>query len=261
MNKFNNNKKLLIANWKMNGNLNLSINFAHKLAALAFLDKQYYQLIICPPFTLLNSLNEIFAKNYVKLGAQDCSKHNFETGAYTGDISAHMLKDVGCDYVIIGHSERRINHSDNNEIIKQKIMAAHNQNLIAILCVGENLLEFKNNLSKQVIKQQLLEAIPNTANEHNLIIAYEPIWAIGTGNSATPDLIQPIIAFIQEILLTKEFDGGLRFENPFKIVYGGSVKKDNTHNLLSIPGINGLLIGGASLILEEMEEIFNECKK
>jgi triosephosphate isomerase len=214
--------KYIIGNWKMNGN---TANKKSLFMAISKV-KTKKRVIICPPFTLLTG------ENYgVKIGAQDISQH--ENGAYTGDISGQMLKDCGAKYVIVGHSERRIKHGETNQIVKAKSEMAIKYGIIPIICVGENANEKKSNKTTTVVKKMLLESIPDNGK---YIIAYEPVWAIGTGKTPTTQEISNVIGTIFNSLPESK-----------TILYGGSVNKDNAHDIMSIPNIDGLLIGGASL--------------
>ena len=183
-------------------------------------------VIICLPFTLF------CGKNYdITIGAQDVSQH--ENGAYTGDISAQMLHDAGVKYVIVGHSERRLHHNEKNNVIKAKSEQAIKYGITPIVCIGETITEKRAGKTETVIKKMLLESVPKSGK---YIIAYEPRWAIGSGKTPTKDEIKTAVKIIVDTLPRK-----------VPIVYGGSVNKDNAHDIVSIPNVNGLLIGGASL--------------
>jgi triosephosphate isomerase len=176
----------------------------------------------------------------LRVGGQDCSTH--DTGAFTGDIAAPMLKDVGCSAVILGHSERRQHHAESDQTVATKAVQAHQAGLMTIICVGETEAQRLAGQEKTVVKQQLDGSIPAGATASNTVIAYEPVWAIGTGKTATPADVADMHAFIRGILVEKMTDGaGVR------ILYGGSVKPDNAAELLAIRDVDGALIGGASL--------------
>jgi len=214
--------KYIIGNWKMNGNISEKKSLFSALAKV----KTRNKIVICLPFTLLNG------ENYgITIGAQDISNH--ENGAYTGDISATMLTASGVKYVIIGHSERRKNHNETNEIVKDKAEIAIKHKITPVICVGETAKEKDSGKTKSVIKKMLMQSIPDSGK---YIIAYEPRWAIGSGKTPTMDEIANAIKTIYENLPT-----------PVPILYGGSVNKDNAHDIISVPHIDGLLIGGASL--------------
>lgn len=239
-------KKLIVANWKMYLNQIEASKLASDLSKIELDNKN--EIIICPPSIHLSTLAKIFSNSQIKLGGQDCSHLSSDFGPYTGEISAKMLEDLGAKYCLVGHSERRTQFGESNAQIKDKISFLHQNNLTAILCIGESLTEKNNNLSLDVLKKQILESIPESFNEENLIIAYEPIWAIGTGISASINEIQNIVINLKEFI-TKEI------EKKIKIVYGGSVNLNNVKEILSIPDLSGVLIGSASLNFDEFTRI------
>ncbi len=195
--------------------------------------------------------NEIvFSSRIFKLGAQDCGFEN--SGSFTGDISAKMLKDVGCEYVIIGHSERRKYYHENNEIIAKKLLTAINHQINPIVCVGENIEVREKNEQQNFVANQLLGAIDKTVQIKRLIIAYEPIWAIGTNKNATREEISQMADFIKDFI-AKNFSNIAEFF----LLYGGSVNSKNSAEILQITNIDGLLVGGASLDAEEFMAIAN----
>ena len=203
--------------------------------------------VVCPPFLYLGNFTN------VKRGAQDCSAH--VEGAYTGEISAAMLADFGCDYCIVGHSERRAMHGETNEIVKAKAKRVIEQNITAIICVGETLEERETNKTKGVVETQIVESLPEGANAKNTVIAYEPVWAIGTGKAATAEDVKDMHDFIRDLLETK-LDSGAEM----RILYGGSVKPSNAAELLNLNNVNGALIGGASLNADDFLAIGNAVK-
>lgn len=214
--------KFIISNWKMNGSM------AEKESMLKSLNgiKTKNKIVLCLPFTLLHGEN-----NGITIGAQDVSNH--DSGSYTGDISASMLKDAGVQYVIVGHSERRLYHDETNEIVREKATVAIKNGIIPIICVGETMEEKNAGHTISVIKKMLLESIPNSGE---YIVAYEPRWAIGSGLTPT---ISEIVTATKAIFDT--------LPTPMPIIYGGSVNQNNARDIISIPYIEGLLIGGASL--------------
>jgi triosephosphate isomerase len=232
------NKPLIIANWKMNLLKNQAIELVSKLSELNDIPSD---LVICPPDLLINLIKN---QTNIPLGAQNCSAQEDDFGAYTGDISAYMLKNIGCEYVIIGHSERRKYQQEDNNIIAKKITKAHDCGLIAIFCVGENLEEREQERSYDIVLNQLT-ALPSSATSENTIIAYEPVWAIGTGKSAS----------LTEINLMHDYIRSVLFEKHFKLVYGGSVKCENAKEILSLEQVDGLLVGAASLDFEQFYKI------
>lgn len=220
--------KLIIANWKMNG----TRASARALAERAASHRAAGQTILCPPFPLLGTVAEILLGTAARLGAQDC--HHEARGAFTGDVSADMLQETGCAYVIAGHSERRRHHGETDALIRDKIRAIHRAGITAIFCLGESLPDREAGKTLEVIGGQLAAGLPETANASNTLIAYEPVWAIGSG--FTPSAA--------EIEAAHTHLAGL---SGLKILYGGSVSAENTAALLAVPGVSGALVGGASL--------------
>ena len=244
-----NNKKLIVANWKMNKSVLIADNFIKELCG-HFRSKSLNicDVAICPSFHLLDSVGKKIITENIKLGAQDCSAFAQNEGAFTGDISAGMLKDLGCDYVIIGHSERRIYNKESNDIVKQKVIHALNAGLDVILCVGENLEQRNNKAYKEFISKMLEESLPEELMSNKVIIAYEPVWAIGTGVSASYNQIEEMHQYLYEKCLS-------RFAMNLNIIYGGSVNSDNAKDILNIDKVYGLLIGGASLDASKFHSI------
>ena len=210
------------------------------------------KVAICPPFVHLRALSELLSGSKIRLGAQNM--HSAERGAYTGEVSAGMLLSVGCHYVILGHSERRQFFGETNASVSQKVSRALDAGLVPIICVGETLKEREANRAREVVAEQvkfaLAEARPATSNA--LVIAYEPVWAIGTGRTATPDMAQEMHALIRE-LLASQF--GKDLASGIDILYGGSMKPGNAKDLLGQPDVDGGLIGGASLQAESFAGI------
>ena len=235
-------KKLIAGNWKMNG----SKQFTNELLAgiadgltqnPAILDACDY--LVCPPsLYITNAISA--AGSDISVGAQDCSAQ--EQGAYTGEISAPMIKDCGARYVILGHSERREYHRETSALVSQKAKSANDAELISIICVGETESERDAGQEEDVVGTQLLESLPETANAVNTVIAYEPVWAIGTGKTASSDDVAAMHRFIRKKLKERLAD----WQN-IRILYGGSMKPENAKELLSTPNVDGGLIGGASL--------------
>ncbi len=198
-------------------------------------------VMIAPPATLLAVMAYALRQGGVELAGQDC--HSAASGAHTGDISAEMLKDAGASAVIVGHSERRADHGETDAVINSKAMAAHRAGVTAIVCVGETLAQRKAGATLAVVAQQLAGSVPDAATADNTVIAYEPVWAIGTGLTPSPDDVAEVHAAIRRDLTTRFGDSGTRI----RILYGGSVKPDNAATLLAIDNVNGALVGGASL--------------
>src|SRR5690606_23005390 len=204
---------------------------------------------VCPPATLLIPLHELLRGSAIALGAQDCSSE--PKGAYTGDISAPMLQDAGCCMVIVGHSERRHGHGESDEQVRAKAVAAHAAGLIAIVCIGETEEQWQAGRTLEVLDGQLRGSLPQGASADNLILAYEPVWAIGTGRTPSADEIARAHGHLRERLEAAVPDGGR-----VRILYGGSVKAANAGEILAIPHVDGALVGGASLDAAEFFAIY-----
>ena len=236
-------KKVIAGNWKMNNDLNESQSLVSGIiSGLGNDDK--CEVIVCPPFTSLNEVHSLVKDSPVKLGAQNMFFE--ESGAYTGEISASMLKSVGCEYVILGHSERRTIFGESDEWINNKIKKAIESGLKVIFCIGETLAQREEGETDAVVKNQIINGLQNVTSENlkTVTIAYEPIWAIGTGKTASPEQAQEVHAFIRNLI--EEIYSKESAENLI-IQYGGSVKPDNAASLLSQPDIDGALVGGACL--------------
>lgn len=238
-----NKDKLIVANWKMNFLYKNAFNFCKKILLKKKLIKNKF--VICPPTTLILQLSSKFKG--ITFGAQDCHYEKF--GAYTGDISALMLKDINCKHVIIGHSERRKYYFEDHIILKRKIESVINAGLIPIYCIGEDINIKRKGKTKNHLLRQLLNTLPKK-NKNKIIIAYEPIWSIGTGNTPTVNEIEDVNLYIKKII-TKI---NLSYEKT-SILYGGSVNKHNSLVFLDNKNIDGLLIGGASLNLNTFSSI------
>ena len=237
---------LVAGNWKMNGSMAGNAELVAGIAAGAP-DAANVRLLICPPFPYLAGVAGAVTGSKVALGAQNVSEH--ESGAYTGEVAASMLGDVGCEYVIVGHSERRTLYGETSAQVAAKFKAALDAGLIPILCVGETLEEREAGATEAVVDEQL-EAVLDVAGVEAFgaaVIAYEPVWAIGTGMTATPEQAQDVHRHIRGVLSAR--DAGVA--EGTLILYGGSMKGDNAAGLLSQPDIDGGLIGGASLKAED----------
>ncbi len=236
---------LIAGNWKMNGGSDA--NAALVRGILSGASDLSCKLLICPPFPYLVPVAEMLRGTPVALGAQNVSEHR--PGAYTGEVAAAMLTDVGCVYVIVGHSERRSLFGESNATVAAKFKAALAEGLVPILCVGETLEQREAGDTEQVIDAQLDAVLEGAGLEGfaRAVVAYEPVWAIGTGRTATPEQAQAVHRHIRERLAAQ--DAGIAERLP--ILYGGSVKGDNAAGLLAMPDIDGGLIGGASLKAEE----------
>jgi len=249
-------KKVIAGNWKMNNDLNSSINLISEIKNLVNTKKPNAGIIICPPFTSLESANTLIKGTQIKLGAQNM--YFEESGAFTGEISASMLLGVGCEYVIIGHSERRTIFSESDQVINKKIKTAVKNNLKPIFCIGETLEEREKEITFKVIEKQVKEGLTGLSENEllNLIIAYEPVWAIGTGRNATPEQAQEVHKFIRE-LISKLYS--TTFAENLIIQYGGSVKPENSKELMAQPDIDGSLVGGACLKAESFVAIIESA--
>jgi triosephosphate isomerase len=236
-------RKVIAGNWKMNLNIHQSQKLVSEIISGLGKDNKA-EVIVCPPFTSLSEVSSLIKDTKVKLGAQNM--HFEESGAYTGEISADMLKSVGCEYVILGHSERRVIFNESDELINKKIITALVKELKSIFCVGELLDQRERGETMQVVSHQINRGLEGVSSEQmkNVIIAYEPVWAIGTGKTATPEQAQEVHSFIRE-LVAKKYTTSVA--ESLIIQYGGSVKPDNSGELLSQKDIDGALVGGACL--------------
>jgi triosephosphate isomerase len=246
-------KKMVIANWKMNKGLVQSQQFADELKK--YLEKHKNlsaEVVICPPFTSIDAVNKKLSGTGVKLGGQNM--YNETMGAYTGEISAGMLKSCGCEYVIIGHSERRQFFHETDAIINKKVLKALDEGLKPILCIGETLQEHEDKITEAIIEGQLEGCLAHISEEGiaNVTLAYEPIWAIGTGKNATAHQAEGVHNFIRKKLKKMYSD---EVSKNTKIVYGGSISPDNAKELFTPATINGGLVGGASLEAESFIKI------
>ena len=227
-----------IANWKMYGNLS-SINTVKNVINLSKKTKfKKIKIIYCPPYTLIRPLTKKLRKSNIQVGAQNCHTDN-EFGAYTGSVNAKMIKSVGGKFVIIGHSENRL-EGDSNKKINLKIKSSLKENLKVIFCIGENLKEKRNKKTNKILNSQIINGLKNVKNLNNIIVAYEPLWAIGTGIIPKLNDLDKQVKTIKKIL-NKRF----KSKNP-KVLYGGSVNSKNISDLRQISSIDGFLIGGAS---------------
>jgi triosephosphate isomerase len=242
-------RKLIAGNWKMNGQRADGLALARAVVERAArLGASGPEILVCPPATLIAPVGEVLRGSPVLLGGQDC--HAKPSGAHTGDIAAPMLADLGCRYVIVGHSERRTDHGETSAIVRAKAEAALAAGLSAIVCIGETLAERDGGRTLDVIKDQLGHSVPSGATAANMVIAYEPVWAIGTGRTATTAQVAEVHALIR-----KELSGRIRDADGVRILYGGSVKAANAAELLAVRDVDGALVGGASLKADEFMTI------
>jgi triosephosphate isomerase len=242
-------RKLVAGNWKMNGLCEegsaLARSLAHRASA-AGAGGPACELLVCPPATLLKAVSGLLAGSGIALGGQDC--HAAVKGAHTGDISPEMLADAGCSYVVLGHSERRHGHGESDAAVRDKVLGAWRAGLVAILCVGETQPQRQAGKAIEVVAAQLAGSLPRGAASDNLVIAYEPVWAIGTGLTAT---LEDIAAMHGEI--RTGLPAGTR------ILYGGSVNPQNAAGILGLTDVDGALVGGASLDVESFWTIALSC--
>jgi len=239
-------RPIVAGNWKMHGSRNETVRLLEELLAQGPAVPAA-SCVVCPPFVYLLEAARLLRDSQFRLGAQDvCAEPQ---GAFTGEVSAAMLRDVGCEYVIVGHSERRLLYRESDQLIARKFGAAHGKGLIPILCVGEQLADREAERTREVVARQLdavLELCGAAALEQG-VIAYEPVWAIGTGRNATPEQAQEVHAFIRARIAERD----ARIAAATCILYGGSVKAGNAAELFAMPDVDGGLIGGASLKADE----------
>lgn len=243
-------KPVVAGNWKMHGSRAESAQLVESI--IAYLPAEAgAECVVCPPFVYLHDVCRMLRGSPVRLGAQDvCAEAQ---GAYTGEVSPAMLKDVGCTYVIVGHSERRALFGEDDQLVARKFAAAQSKELVPILCVGEQLTERESGRTHEVVSRQLEAVLELCSAEAfaNAVIAYEPVWAIGTGRNATPEQAQDVHAFIRARVAARD----ARIAAATRILYGGSVKAGNAAELFAMPDVDGGLIGGASLKAEEFMTI------
>ena len=251
-------KKIVAGNWKMNMNLQDGIALAKELNETLKADKPNCGVVICTPFIHLASIAQFLDQNIIGLGAENCADK--EKGAYTGEVSAEMVKSTGAQYVILGHSERREYYKETPEILKEKVLLAQKNDLKVIFCIGESLEEREAGKQNEVVKAELEGSVFNLSEEdfRKIVIAYEPIWAIGTGKTATAEQAEEIHAYIRSIIAEKY---GQAVADDTTILYGGSCKASNAPELFAKPDIDGGLIGGASLKAADFKGIIDAWKK
>jgi len=231
-------RKIIVGNWKMNGRLTSGLALAREVADRAEAQKPLpFDVVLCPPSTLIWPIAEALLGSPVLLGGQDC--HHANHGAYTGDLSAGMLADLGCRYVILGHSERRTAHHETGASVAQKVSAAHLAGLTSIVCVGETLEQRAGAATEEAIIQQLSSSLPDKFHAAQLVVAYEPVWAIGTGDVPSVEDIRAVHRIIRRSL-------GAAGDS-VQVIYGGSVTPSNAGDILQDSDIDGVLVGSASL--------------
>ncbi|NPA37273.1 MAG: triose-phosphate isomerase [Chlorobi bacterium] len=245
-------KNIVAGNWKMNKTLQEGIDLAKELNSILSKNKPNCEVVIATPFIHLTEVAKIVDNNIIGVSAQNCADK--ASGAYTGEVSAAMVKSTGADYVILGHSERRAYYGETDEILKEKVNLALENNLTPIFCIGEVLEEREAEKHFDVVKSQIENALFHLSSDDfsKLVLAYEPVWAIGTGKTATPDQAQEMHAFIRKTLADKY---GQEVADNTSILYGGSCKPSNAKELFVNPDVDGGLIGGASLKAEDFHGI------
>ena len=241
-------RTLIAGNWKMNGLRADGVTLAKTIAGNAPSVTEKADLLLCPPATLIslvgNTVGEALRSGLVSIGGQDC--HAEASGAHTGDIAAAMLADLGCAYAIVGHSERRTNHREDDPLVWSKAIAAQSAGLTASICVGETEQERDRGDALDVVKRQITGSLPDAAKAANTVIAYEPVWAIGTGRTPSADDIVEMHDAMRALLVEKMSDG-----DQVRLLYGGSVKPGNAAEILAVENVNGALVGGASLVADD----------
>jgi len=244
-------KPIVAGNWKMNKNVAEAIDLAGDIKR-DLADCKDVDVVLCPPFTAVKAVGDVITGTHIDLGAQNM--HWEKSGAFTGEVSAEMLREIYCHYVILGHSERRTYFGETDEIVNKKTRAALENNLIPIVCVGETLAEREAGRTNEVVGRQIRGSLAGLTNQQlvKTVIAYEPVWAIGTGKTATAQQAQDAHAFIRTVLAEMADEA---VAQSVRIQYGGSVKASNARELFSLPDIDGGLIGGASLEARSFIEI------
>ncbi|PLX98324.1 MAG: triose-phosphate isomerase [Desulfuromonas sp.] len=240
---------LIAGNWKLNKTLPESVELVGALKT-AVKDVENVEILVAPPFTAISMLATKLAGSNIKLGAQNCWYE--ESGAFTGEVSPTLLKDAGCDYIIVGHSERRQLFGESNEIINKKVKAVLAADISCILCIGETLEQRESDQMFDILTAQVKEGLAGVTDMQRIVIAYEPVWAIGTGKTATSEQAQEVHSFVRGLvqgLYDPETAAATR------ILYGGSVKPDNVDELMSMDDVDGALVGGASLKADDFARI------
>ncbi|WEX87300.1 triose-phosphate isomerase [Sinorhizobium garamanticum] len=243
-------RPLVAGNWKMNGTRASLDQIKAMAEGVKGSLSEKVETLICPPATLLYVATALCDDSPLMIGAQDC--HQKQSGAHTGDISAEMIADCFGTHVIVGHSERRTDHAESDALVRAKTEAAHAAGLVAIVCIGETGEERKGGKTLDILKRQLAESLPDGATAENTVVAYEPVWAIGTGLTPTASDVEEAHAFMRSELVSRFAAAG----GKMRILYGGSVKPGNAKELMSVANVDGALIGGASLKAEDFLAIY-----
>ncbi len=245
-------RKLIAGNWKMNCLTAESEALAGGLAERYRAAGAGFDLLVCPPAPMIAAVRPVVAGSGVALGGQDC--HAEASGAHTGDVAAEMLADLGCSHVIVGHSERRQDHGETDETVQAKAAAAHRAGLVAVICIGETLEQRDAGETLSVCASQIAGSIPAGASAENVVVAYEPVWAIGTGRTPTVQDVAETHAHIRGTLSAR-----MAGAEAVRILYGGSVKPGNAAELMAVANVDGALVGGASLSVEDFWAIGQAC--
>jgi triosephosphate isomerase (TIM) len=247
-------RPLVAGNWKMNGSLAMAGTLIGDLKAKLSAGSAVVDLLVCPPFPYLAAVDNLVRGSNLALGGQDC--HADASGAHTGDVAASMLADLGARYVILGHSERRTDHGESSATVAAKAKAALAAGLTAIICVGETEAQRNAGEELKIVEKQIVESVPSEASAGNTVVAYEPVWAIGTGKTPTTGDVAAMHKHIRG-LLKQRVTGGAEI----RILYGGSVKPSNAAELMAVAEVNGALVGGASLKAEDFWAIAEGAAK
>ncbi|MFK7875071.1 MAG: triose-phosphate isomerase [Paracoccaceae bacterium] len=240
-------RKLAAGNWKMNGSLSSIAMLDHLNRAIEH--DASTDVVICPPVTLLNAATQACAQSHIAIGAQDC--HSEPKGAFTGDVSAEMIAETGANHIIVGHSERRDGHHETDATIRAKALAAIHAGMTAIICIGESEEQREAGTTLDVLGAQLMGSCPDTATGDTVVVAYEPIWAIGTGKVPSFEQIVEVHNDLRAKLVLRFGDAG----NSIRLLYGGSVKASNAQTIFAADNVDGALVGGASLTAEDFAPI------
>jgi triosephosphate isomerase len=244
-------RHLVAGNWKMNGSRAMATQLIADLKAQG--GGVACDLLVCPPFPYLSEAAVLLKGSAIALGAQDCAPQ--ESGAHTGDVAAPMLKECGASHVIVGHSERRADHGESSAEVAAKAQTAQLAGLVAIVCVGETDEQRDAGETLKVVESQIVNSIPTGSTPENLVVAYEPVWAIGTGRTPTTGDVEVVHRHIRKLLVA-----GVKGGERVRILYGGSVKPGNAAELMAVPEVNGALVGGASLKAGDFLGIAGACK-
>ena len=246
-------RPLIAGNWKMHGTAAFAGELVRDLSGrMSEAGDAAFDMLVCPPAILLPSARVAVGSADIAIGGQDC--HPEAEGAFTGEISASMLADAGCSFVIVGHSERRTLHGETDALVRSKAEAARKAGLVPVICIGETLAEREAGKAVAVVSEQLMASVPEGVSAETAVIAYEPVWAIGTGRTPTLDDIAEVHGAIRNVLADRVQNSAM-----VRILYGGSVKPENAKDILAVGNVNGALVGGASLKAADFWAIAEAC--